>query len=274
LRIILDELQKKKIVRKSYLGARFVDSSDEKAQFFKNPLPAGLYIAQVFPHTICAHLGVRAGDMLYEFNGFALDEYGETKAPWSRDKVSLFDLVSRTTIGDEINMVLYRNGERIEMSGVMEEINPFAVRIKFPDYEEVSYDTIAGLVVMELAENHIIELLQDSPELIRFRQIENRINSVLVITHIVPGSYAYQMQALDVGTVIIAVNGDQVTTLDEWKKALEKSIKSGFVAITTEHDVVTIFSLEKILQEEETLHKTFSYPLSETVKNLQHMVRK
>jgi len=269
LRIIMPDLLSKKIVRKPYLGARFVDAGDEKARFLNNPLPAGLYIAQVFPHTVCALAGIQAGDMLYEFNGFILDAYGEAQAPWSLDKVSLHDLISRVVVGDEIKMVIYRSGERKEITCIMKEVVPFAIRTKFPDYEDVSYETIAGLVIMELTENHIMKLLENCPELIRFRQLENRINSVLIITHIVPGSYAYQMEELEVGTIVIALNGEQVSTLEDWRNALIKSATSGFVVLLTEHNVLTVFSLKTIIADDKKLTDAFNYPLSEAFKNIQ-----
>jgi serine protease Do len=268
LKIILDELHVKKIVRKLHLGIRFVDAGDEKARFFGNPLPAGLYIAQVFPGFMCARAGVQSGDMLYGFNGYVLDAYGETDVPWSPEKVSLYDLISRVVIGDTVTMVIYRAGQKKDINFTVEDNIFFAVRRKFPEYENVAYDTIAGLVVMELSENHIVELLPDCPELIRFRQPENRINPVLIITHIVPGSYAYQMQSLEVGNIVVAVNGMLVSTLDEWKKALEKSVEIGFLVLTTEHAIVTVFLLETILADEVKLSNAFAYPISDIINKL------
>lgn len=266
---ILPELKIKKIVHKPYLGVRFVDSGDEKAQFLHDPVPGGLYVAQVFPNTIGAHAGLKSGDMLYALNGYTLDEYGETIVPWAHDKVSLFDLISRITIGNEITMVVYRAGERFDLSCIVQEVIPFAVRRKMFDHEDVPYDTIAGLVVMELTENHIIELLEEAPELIRFRQPENRVNPVVIITHILPGSYAYQMQALKAGAVIVSVNDIPIATVSDWKRAVEKGIETGFLVIVTEHNIMTVFSLEKIIADEQRLSESFNYPLSETFKNIQ-----
>jgi len=122
---------------------------------------------------------------------------------------------------------------------------------------------------MELTENHIMKLLENCPELIQFRQLENRINSVLIITHIVPGSYAYQMEELEVGTIVIALNGEQVSTLEDWRNALIKSATSGFVVLLTEHNVLTVFSLKTIIADDKKLTDAFNYPLSEAFKNIQ-----
>lgn len=273
LKFILDDLRTNKFIRRPYLGVRFVGAGDEKAKFLHNPLPSGLYIAQVFPDTIFARAGVQKGDMLYEFNGVKLDAYGEIRETL-HDKLSLYDLISRIKAGDEIPVVIYRKGERKELICVIDDKPPFAVRRKYPNYEHVAYDSIAGMVVMELADNHIDELMEDWPELIRFHQPENKIDPVLIITNIVPGSYAYQLESLRPGNSIVMLNDMPVKTLLDWEKALEKSVKTGFVALITDHDVLTVLLLEKIIADEIKLSEAFEYPLSATFKKLQSTYNK
>lgn len=272
LKIILDDLRAGKFIRKPDLGVRFVTSDDEKARYLHNPMPSGLYIAQLLSDSVCERAGIQVGDMVYEFNGLPIDAYGETTVSWSLNKVSIYDIVSRIKNGDRIGMVIYRNGKRKKISFIMDDAPLFAMRRKFPEYEDVLYDTLAGMVIMELAENHLAVLLEHAPELMRFCQLEERSHLVLVITHIIPGSYACQVQSLQVGNIITRVNGIPVTTLKGWKKAVQKSVDSGLVVITTEHDILTVLSLEKILAEEQALNQVFECPLSETVKKLQSMV--
>jgi serine protease Do len=274
LRIILDELRIKKFMRRPYLGIRFVVSSDEKARFLNNPMPSGLYVAQVFPNTMFARAGVQAGDMLYECAGGVLDAYGELYIEGLHSKISMYDLVSRIRVGDEIPLVIYRNGERKDLKCIIDDEPPFAVRKKYPNYEPVAYDTIAGMVVMELATNHLEELLEEYPALIRFNEPEYRVESALIITNITPGSYAHQVGSLMPGNIISYVNGIRVKTLEDWSKAIAKSSENGFVSLITDHDVLTVLLLEKILTDEIKLSTAFAYPLSETIKKLQQSVKK
>ena len=74
------------------------------------------------------------------------------------------------------------------------------------------------------------------------------------------------------GNIIVAVNDVPVKTLNDWRKALEKSLLTGFVALKTDHDVLTVLLLEKVLADEVKLSKAFEYPLSETIKKLQSMM--
>jgi len=55
-----------------------------------NPGQGGFYVAQVFADTSLAKAGVQEGDMIYEFNSYALDRFGEVSVPWSEDRVSVF----------------------------------------------------------------------------------------------------------------------------------------------------------------------------------------
>lgn len=272
LKIILDDLFTERCVRKPFLGARFVYASDEKARFLGNPVPPGLYVGTVFKGSLLEEVGVREGDMVYALNGFRLDFYGETNVPWSLDKVSFYDLISRMKVGDEVHFVVYRAGERKDIKFTIEIKQPFAIRRRFPDYEPIEYDMIGGLVVMELADNHFPFLILDAPELIRYQRPEEKLDSVLVVTHMLPGSYAHQLRTLKPGIIITQVNGKKVNTLVDWKRLIQKSLESGLISLKTDTDVLVVFSLEKLLKDEQRLSSAFAYPISQTVQKLQRAI--
>ncbi len=274
LRIVLSDLYSNRLVRKPFFGVRFVNTSDEKSQLYKTPKPSGLYVAKVFQGSLFDKLGVHVGDMLYVFNGFMIDEYGETHVEWSSDKVPLFDIVSRMQIGDRIDMVIYRKGERKDITGTLELHNPFVIRKKFPDYETIAYEVIGGMVIMELADNHFLELLPDAPALARFGIAENKLQSVLVITNILPGSYVHQIRTLRVGDIITHVNDEKVTDIDEFRAQIYKSVKRGIVTFTNEYGIMAALSLEKILAQEKYLSKAFAYPFSVAIKKLLRRMEK
>ena len=75
--VILEDLFSTKLVSKPTLGARFVYSNDKKAELLGNPLPAGLYVSAVYAPSLLSKAGIKKGDMIYEFGGYALDEYGD-----------------------------------------------------------------------------------------------------------------------------------------------------------------------------------------------------
>jgi serine protease Do len=274
LKQILEELYTKRLVHLPVLGVQFVFSNDSKAEYLGNPLPAGLYITKVLKNSLFAQAGVQEGDMLYEFNGFRLDAYGDTTAPWGADKTSLTDLIARIKIGETIQMVLYRAGKRIEQKFIFQLMPQYPIRKMYPDYEEVRFETLGGMVIMELADNHLAVLIEQAPDLIKYARSDEKYEPVLVITSVLPGSLAHQLHSLLPGDTIKEVNDIKVSTLDSYCKALQKSITTGYVTLKTGRDIYAVFSLYALLDDEMQLSKDFVYPVSKTVEELLKKVEK
>lgn len=116
--MVLDALYKQKIVHTGNLGLRFNGSDDAQALFLGNPVPGGLYINTVFENSLAHQAGIKAGDMLYMFNGFAIDGHGSTVVQWTSDRVSIHDLVARLVQDQRVPIVLYRSGKRIDLEMV------------------------------------------------------------------------------------------------------------------------------------------------------------
>ena len=104
--------------------------------------------------------------------------------------------------------------------------------------------------------------------------MENRLNPRLIITHIIPGSYAYQVGSLRRGQIIQEINGKTVTTLEELRKGLPKSLESGFLTIKTTDNTFIVFSFKKLLRLEERLAQDFKYPISPAIVGLIEKMKK
>lgn len=272
LRVILDELHVTKLLHKPSLGAAFICSDDEKAPFLNNPVPSGLYVSKVIAGSLFDKAGIQVGDMLYEFDGLPLDAYGDTEVPWSSEKISIYELLARVKIGAEIALVLYRNGTRLEKKFCLVYEHIFKIRQMYPNYEHIGYETLGGMVIMELALNHIPLFSEDSPELFAYQLPENRLESRLIITHILPGSYTHQLAMVGAGDIIQEVNGKKIGTLAELQKAIFQSVESDFFTIKTELGGFVVFSLRKLLDDEARLCQDFVYPMSNTIQQLYKIV--
>jgi len=268
LKLIFEDLVEKQLVRKPILGGHFHNATDEHARFLGNPVPAGLYMHKVFKNSLLEKVGLQPGDMIYELNGHRLDSYGEVTVPWGAGKISLYDLISRLEVGKRVELVVYRDGEKKEFEFVLEEVPPYPVRVKFPDYETIEYEIIGGMVVMEFTLNHLPLLIDFSPLLMKYKKVENMLESVLVITHILPGSHAQQLRSIIPGDIIKTVNGDSVKTVAEFRNALAAHAGDEFLSIKTDDDVLAVFPFKKMLAEEKRFSKDFSYPISEAVQKL------
>lgn len=272
--MVLADLYKTKLVRTGILGVRFNACDDSQALFLGNPIPAGLYVNTVFNNSLLGKAGVQAGDMLYEFNEFRLDGSGHTIAPWTIDRVTIHDLVARLTPGQKVTIVIYRKGEKKVMDFVFDITPPSPVRWLYPSHETVDYEIFGGMVFMHLADNHINEFVEELPELSEYLKMENRLSPLLIITHVIPGSYAYQVGSIRRGQIIKEVNGNKISTLAELRKELPKSLESEFLTLKTTDNTFIVFSFKKLLQQEERLAQDFKYPLSQTIMDLIKKMKK
>ena len=152
---------------------------------------------------------------------------------------------------------------RHHLSFICQLTPPYPIRMMYPDFESIHYETLAGMVIMQLADNHFPLLLDDAPDLIAYTRIENKAEPVLVITHVLPGSLAHQLNALLPGDRLIEVNEEKVKDLESFGKALRKSKATGYVALKTEREVFAVFKLDEVIKDEKQLSKDFVYPLSE-----------
>jgi len=115
-RIVSDDLRTMKLVRRPFLGILFNNGSEMLTEYLGNPQPGGCYVADVIENSTLDKAGVETGDMIYEINGHRVDVYGDMNVLWSEDKISLVDYVSRLSLGEDINLIVYRDGTRKKIS--------------------------------------------------------------------------------------------------------------------------------------------------------------
>ncbi len=256
------------LLRKPFLGIHYNYASENLTKFLGNPLPGGLYIFQIYEGSPLAKVGMKSGDMLYTINNYPVDVYGEMNVPWSEDKISLLDFVSRIEWGDKVSLTYYRNGTKHDTSFVLEPKKLLAVRRYFPGYEDIDYQVIGGLTVMELAINHIPLLLGISPELTRFIDIKNQVEPVLVVTNLFPDSQAARVHTLAPGTLIKEINNKEVKSLADFRKALFDGLKNDFLTIKTSNNIFAVLPMRVVLEDEKRLSRNYFYPLNETTQEL------
>ena len=134
--------------------------------------------------------------MIYEINGHRLDIFGEMSVPWSEDKISIVDYVTRISIGEELHLVVYRGGERKEMTMKFSQTALPAIRRVYPGYEDIDYEVFGGMVVMPLTINHIHGLGVNASGLTKFAELKNQATPQLIITHIFPTSQMYRARGV------------------------------------------------------------------------------
>jgi len=275
LHIILDDMYENHLLRKPFLGLLTSNATDDLTDYLGNPQPGGCYIVEVIKNSILHKAGLRSSDMIYKINGYRLDIYGELSASWSEDKLSIIDYIARLKIGQRVDLVVYRNGERLDFSFTVTQRDLPPIGDVHPGYEPIDYEIFGGMVIMQLSNNHIRLLAQQAPGLIRYTEIKNQNAPVLVITHVFPNSELYRSRTLIPGVTISEVNGQLVNTLKEFRGAvLAGANQKHFFMRTTDNtscttdNLVVALSLEKILQEEAELSQVYRYQVSPLAQEL------
>lgn len=275
LKNILSDMYTMKLLRKPFLGVLFNNATESLTELLGNPEPGGCYVVEVVDKSTLALAGVQRGDMLYEINGLPIDRYGEMTVPWSEDKISLIDYVSRLSVGEQISLVVYRKGERKELSAQFSQAELPAIRKFYPGYEEIDYEVAAGMVVMPLTLNHIAGLGKNVSGLMKFAELKHQTEPALIVTHIFPSSQLYRARSIAIGSTINEINGIPVHTLAEFRQALESPVDGKFLTIKATDNVArasdnvfVALPYKKLLDEELMLAQTYHYKLSNTMQAL------
>lgn len=266
LKNILEDLNSVSFLRKQRLGISFNSATPEQVEFLKNPQPGGFYVNKVYKNSIASKVGIEIGDMIYKINGIDVDIFGEANVDWSGDKVPIYEIISRFTSGQDVSILLYRLGQEKEIKFKFENAPIYPIRLMYPEYEKIDYEVIAGLIVMELSENHILSLFEYAPELIKYIFPENQTEPVLIVSYIFPGSDLYRLRIFKIGSIIKNVNGVPIKSLDDFRQALGKSLTTGYLTITDSKGVFIVLNISQVLKDEFRLARDYKYQFTPMVR--------
>ena len=262
----IKDLHKVELLRKPRLGASFLPLSRSMAKYLKLPEGGGFYVGRVVKGSLFEKIGVKEGDTVREINGHLMDYNGNVVVSWSEDKVSGLDLLNRLVVGDEVSLVLFRNGKRKELTFELEKDAVPPVRLIFPEHEKVDYEVFAGLCVMELSLNHIIIFGDKNTDLLKYASVENQYDKALIVTNIMPTSETHNSpRILKVGNLIEEINGKKVSTLEELRAAIKSGLSSEFVTILMDDKRFAVLSAKKVLKDEPRLASLFLFNQNHSV---------
>ncbi len=267
LKNALSDLYKVKFLRKPKLGGVFWPSSYDMSCYLQHPDDGGYYISRVMKDTLFEKIGIKSGDVLYQINGHKVDFYGDVTVSWNDEKVAFFDLLNRKTVGDSVDLVVYRQGAKKNFSFKLEPRSMLPIRLMFPGYEEIDYEVFGGIVFMNLTLNHICIMAEKIPALLRYASIDNQYKPAVVVTHVLPSSPAHRLRGtVQPGFILDEINGQKVATLEQLRQSVTKSLDSGFVTMKFEDDLLSVFALDTIMSDEHRLASIFKYKKSALVE--------
>jgi S1-C subfamily serine protease len=271
LKTVLPNLYNDVLVKEPNLGVAIHRGSTELNLYLKNRIKHGVYVCNVMPDGPFEKAGVKEGDMWFEVDGYLIDYGGKVVIPELEDPISVFDYISRLGMGAQVEIVVYRHGERCRCILDLKNNKPESIKTLHPQLEEIDFEFFAGLVVMPLSIDHIQMLIKNNPRLANFAQLSNN-DPALIVTHVVPNSQACQHRTIMVGDTLRAVNGIPVKTLEDLRQAIMAVSNQQYVVFTTadnspsgSDNVMTVVSCEKIAKEHLAFEQAM-YPVTETTK--------
>ncbi len=196
---IISQLRESGKVTRGYLGVRFQPLTADLAKSFGLESDKGALIASVEKDAPAEKAGLKAGDVIVEFDGRPIAEGSE-----------LPRYVAATPIDKKVKVVIYRDGAKKDISLVVgklkEKDGEAGTDSKEPDR--------IGITVQEISKDIADRLgIQDSKG--------------LVITEVKPGSSA-EDAGVAVGSIIIEFNGRRPETVNAYN-ALVAMLKKGDV---------------------------------------------
>jgi serine protease Do len=200
---IITQLRESGKVTRGYLGVQIQAVTPDLAKSFDLEAEKGALISEVVKDSPADKAGLKAGDIVLEFDGKQIGEYNE-----------LPRIVAVTLVDKKTNINVFRDGKRFDLPitvGKLKEGEAGAVASDGKESEKT------GLTVQELT-----KAMAD--------RLGIRDSKGLVITEVKPGSPAEEA-AIVPGSIIIEINGQRPDTMDKFNAIVAKLKKGDVVRL-------------------------------------------
>lgn len=267
---------KDKIIFKPQLLCKFNTSNDDMMEYTNNNLDPdcknGYGLRRLYKGSPLFRAGIRKGDIICSFDGHSLDNYGEAKTPWCSDKVHIRDILKRKNVNDDVVVNFWKIDESkmVEKTIKLDVFDAFAIKSKFSAIHNntIDYEIIGGMVIMEVATNHIEgagNLSYDGyTQLTNLSNMTKMLKPHVFIANILVGSQIKKYDNINTGEIIRYINKQRVRTLDDVRLAFQAVLENTekYISVKTQSGRYTILKLQTIVEEDPTLAKNHKYTLS------------
>ena len=202
-KIVIDQLIEFGETKRGWLGVRIQDVTKEIADVEKLDEPRGALVASVAENSPSEKAGVKAGDIILEFNGERIQEMKQLPI-----------IVARTEVGKKVNVKIWRNKKEISKTitlGRLETSEDFKVAEKNPQPKE--------FVIEDLK----INVKEITKEDIKSRKLPNQ-TSGLIVTKIKKNSPL--LNNIEVNSIILEAQKKKIRTINDLKQVVKKVLNS------------------------------------------------
>jgi len=191
--------------KRGWLGVRIQVVTKEIAEIEKLDKPRGALVASVAEKSPSDKAGIKAGDIILEFNGTKINEMKELPI-----------IVAQTEVGKTVDVKIWRNKKEINKKiklGRLETSNDFKEEKKETKIETPEFSEIKTLKI-------ITRLLNQKD--IEQRKLPNQTTG-LIITNIAKNS---PVKNLNIGDVIVEVQKKKIRSIKDLEDIVDKALKS------------------------------------------------
>jgi serine protease Do len=202
-KIVIDQLIEFGETKRGWLGVRIQDVTKEIAEVENLDKPRGALVASVASNSPSEKAGVKAGDIILEFDGKLIQEMKQLPA-----------IVAKTKVGKKVNVKIWRNKKEIEKTiilGRLETSEDFKVSEKNPPLKETSIENLK-ITVREITKDDI-----------KNRNLPNQ-TSGLVITQIENDSPLNG--SIEVNSIIIEAQKKKIRKVNDLDQVVKQVLES------------------------------------------------
>jgi serine protease Do len=200
-------------VTRGWLGVMIQQVTPELAQNFGLDRPIGALVGQVVADSPAEKAGLKAGDVIIEYNGKEVSQMSMLPA-----------MVANTNVGEKAKLVLIRDGKKQNITveiGKLEDEEPVVAGT------ETGTSKKLGITVQEL-----------TPKLAESLGMEE--TQGLIITDINAGSAAAEA-GIQRGDIILEINREKVESVAQYKKVLQAAQEKKTILLLIKRDQHTRF---------------------------------
>ena len=202
-KIVIDQLIEFGETKRGWLGVRIQDVTKEIEEVENLDKPRGALVASVASNSPSEKAGVKAGDIILEFDGKLIQEMKQLPA-----------IVAKTKVGKKVNVKIWRNKKEIEKTiilGRLETSEDFKVSEKNPPLKETSIENLK-ITVREITKDDI-----------KNRNLPNQ-TSGLVITQIENDSPLNG--SIEVNSIIIEAQKKKIRKANDLDQVVKQVLES------------------------------------------------
>ncbi len=207
---VIDQLIEFGETKRGWLGVRIQEVTKEIAEIEKLDEPRGALVASVAENSPSKKAGVKAGDIILEFNGKRIKEVNELPI-----------IVAKTEVGKKVKVKIWRNKKEITKNIILGRLETSEFGYKAQQEEQKKQKKLLEKVLKEIPSVKItIRML--TPTDIKDLRLPNQTTGV-VITDIKKNS---PFKSLNVGNVIVEVQKKKIKDIESFEKLIDKYLKS------------------------------------------------